>query len=125
LVFSLFIILAGCGNDSRGNYPDKPVAKAVSVSELNSFILISNGRVYAAGSNDYGELGMGDNINRNVFTEVTDLRDKNITAIVGGSFHSLALSSDGKVYAAGGGGNGQPGFGKYDSRNVFTEVPIP
>jgi alpha-tubulin suppressor-like RCC1 family protein len=94
---------------------------AVDASD-HSFALSNDGRVYAAGLNDYGELGLGDNISRSAFTEVTDLRDKNITAIIAGFYHSLALSVNGRVYAVGSNDSGQLGLGDSNDRNVFTEV---
>jgi alpha-tubulin suppressor-like RCC1 family protein len=70
LVFSLSMILAGCGNDSGSSYSNK-TKTVISATGFSSFILTNEGRVYAAGNNYYGQLGLGDNVSRNVFTEVT------------------------------------------------------
>jgi alpha-tubulin suppressor-like RCC1 family protein len=65
---------------------------------------------------------LGNNIDTNVFTEVTDLIDKNITAIAAYNSHSLALSDNGKVYAAGYNYYGQFGLGNNTNTNVFIEA---
>ncbi|MDR1614026.1 MAG: hypothetical protein LBS26_00445, partial [Campylobacteraceae bacterium] len=64
----------------------------------------------------------GGNANRDNFTEVTFLSDKNITAIAAGSYHSFAFSNDGKVYATGLNGNGQLGLGNNTNYYSFIEA---
>jgi alpha-tubulin suppressor-like RCC1 family protein len=88
----------------------------------HSFALSNDGKVYAAGYNSFGQLGLGNNVNRNSFTEVTFLNDKNITAIAVGYYHSLVLTNDGKVYATGFNDYGQLGLGNNTDSNSFTEV---
>jgi alpha-tubulin suppressor-like RCC1 family protein len=124
LVFSLFIVLAGCGNDGGGSYADDKVKlkTITAMSSSHSFAFSNNGSVYASGFNNIGQLGLGDNVSRNTFTEVTGLRDKDIISIAAGLAHSLALSNDGKVYATGWNERGQLGLGNNVSRNTFTEV---
>ncbi|MDR2790800.1 MAG: hypothetical protein LBB59_07490 [Campylobacteraceae bacterium] len=100
---------------------DKNIA-AIATGYRFSLALCANGAVYAAGKNNNGQLGLGDNIDRAVFTEVTDLRDKNITAIFTGDKHALAFSNNGKIYAAGNNINGQLGFSDKQNRNIFTEI---
>lgn len=46
-------------------------------------------------------------------------------AVVAGHDHTLALTTKGKVYAWGVGGNGQLGLGDYQARMVPTLVPLP
>lgn len=46
-------------------------------------------------------------------------------AIVAGHDHALAITTKGKVYAWGVGGNGQLGLGDYQARMVPTLVPLP
>jgi alpha-tubulin suppressor-like RCC1 family protein len=102
---------------------DKVKLKTItSMVSSYSFTFSDNGSVYAAGWNEGGQIGFGDNVSHNVFTEVTDLRDKNIASIIGGTQHSLALGKDSRVYAAERNKDGQIGFGDNVSRNVFTEV---
>ena len=127
LALFISIILAGCGNDSGNDNSsnDKAALKTIIAGGYHSFALFDNGKVYATGQNDYGQLGLGDNVSRSNFTEVTDLNDKNITAVFAGTYYSFALSFDGRVYVAGQNDNGQLGLGDNDNRTVFTEVFIP
>lgn len=46
-------------------------------------------------------------------------------AVVAGHDHTLAITTKGKVYAWGVGGNGQLGLGDYQARMVPTVVPLP
>jgi alpha-tubulin suppressor-like RCC1 family protein len=46
-------------------------------------------------------------------------------AVVAGHDHALAITTKGKVYAWGVGGNGQLGLGDYQPRTVPTAVPLP
>jgi alpha-tubulin suppressor-like RCC1 family protein len=124
LVFSMSMILAGCGNDSGGSYSNK-TKTVISATGFSSFILTNEGRVYAAGDNEYGQLGLGDNNGYKTFTEVAYLNNKSITAISGDNRHSLALSSEGRVYATGDNQYGQLGLGDNVNRNVFMEVTLP
>ncbi|MDR2153289.1 MAG: hypothetical protein LBO72_10770 [Helicobacteraceae bacterium] len=93
---------------------------AVAAGENHSLALGADGKVYAAGWNGNGQLGFGDD-ERDVFTEVASLSDKNVTQVAAGYRHSLALDSDGKVYATGDNGRGQLGLG-YGGENDFGEA---
>jgi alpha-tubulin suppressor-like RCC1 family protein len=95
---------------------------AISAGYLHSLALSSDRKVYTAGYNVFGQLGLDDNNHRNTFKEVSSLNGKSITALFAGSFHSLALSNDGKIYATGWNKNGQLGLGDGADRNTFTEV---
>jgi alpha-tubulin suppressor-like RCC1 family protein len=99
---------------------------AIAAGNQHSLALTSEGKVYATGNtNNYGKLGSNRSIYSNEFTEISSLKDKTIIAIAAGDFHSLALDSDGKVYAAGNNEIGQLGLGDSGwktNREVFTEV---
>ncbi len=74
----------------------------------------------AWGSNSYGELGNGTYADTNVPARVSSLR--NVVAVASGWFHSLALTSDGSVWAWGRNSNGQLGIGSTATRNVPARV---
>jgi alpha-tubulin suppressor-like RCC1 family protein len=139
LAFFLSFFLIGCGGGGGGNgggggssggngsvggdnnsSNNSPIITDIVAGNSHSFALYSDGTVYAAGGNYYGQLGFGNNTNSNVFTEVTSL--SNITVIAAGTDYSLTLDSDGKVYATGYNNRGQLGFGNNTNSNVFTEV---
>ncbi|NLA76680.1 MAG: hypothetical protein GX851_02420, partial [Clostridiales bacterium] len=92
------------------------------VGAIYAMALCSDGTVYAAGYNNHGQLGLGDNTDRTAFTEVTSLKGKNVTQISAGYAHTLALCSDGKLYASGQNNHGQLGLGDNTDRTAFTEV---
>jgi len=101
----------------------------VSISTFWSHCLAldSDGKVYAWGRNDNGQLGDDSTTHRNVPVAVNVagvLSGKTITKIATGQHHSLALDSDGKVYAWGRGRNGQLGDDTATQRNVPVEVDV-
>ncbi|MDR2638689.1 MAG: hypothetical protein LBC09_02495, partial [Helicobacteraceae bacterium] len=106
------------------NEIDKNYKRVLSVGAgfFRSFAITADGKVYATGANYLGELGLGDNAFDRSFTEIVSLNDKNITAVSTGREHSLALSKEGKVYAAGNSANGELGFNDKNARDIFTEV---
>lgn len=53
------------------------------------------------GRNNYGQIGNGTNHNQMIPMKVTELESHYVTAIACGSSHSLALTSDGSVWAWG------------------------
>lgn len=87
--------------------------------------LATDGTVYAWGNNSNGQLGDGTNNNSNVPVAVYNsgvLSGKNIIQIAAGANHSVALASDGTVYAWGNNTNGQLGNGTNNSSNVPVAV---
>jgi alpha-tubulin suppressor-like RCC1 family protein len=95
---------------------------AIAADNEHSLALDDEGKTYATGWNRDGQLGLGDTKNRNTFTLVESLGGRKIVAITGGFAHSLALDSDGKVYAAGWNKYGQLGLSDETSRSAFTLV---
>jgi regulator of chromosome condensation len=80
----------------------------------NHLMLAFGGRmtqnVYSAGLNNYGQLGVGDHVNRTEGLEcVTGLEHKQILSMEGGIFHSMALTVEGEVFTWGRGDSGQLG----------------
>jgi len=78
---------------------------SVSVSFTGSYAVKTDGTLWAWGSNEYGQLGDGSNINRS--TPVQILSD--IISVSGGGGHTLALKNDGSVYAWGSNSSGKLG----------------
>lgn len=93
----------------------------IILSDATSF-LITNLGVYACGSNSlYGQLGLGDNRNRNRFTLVNDIPG-NIKQVAAARFYTFILTDTG-LYACGDNHHGQLGLGDNEPRNRFTLVP--
>lgn len=98
---------------------------AVAGGANHSLALTSNGRVYTWGSNSNGQLGTGAGaIGHFAPTEVTGLpAGTRVTAITAGSYYSLAVMADGRVFAWGSNLNGQLGIGETGgSRSTPVEV---
>ena len=97
---------------------------AISGGRYHSLVLKADGSVWATGLNYSGQLGTNDEKNRNTFTEVLvpDSSDVKVVAVSAGSEHSLALKSDGSVWATGGNGSGQLGTTDTINRKKFSLV---
>ncbi len=89
---------------------------AISSAYSKSMALDSNGRVYAWGSNAYGQLGDGTTTDRSSPTLVTGLSGITITGISSSATHSLAIDNTGKAYAWGLNTSGQLGDGTTTNR---------
>src|SRR5437763_163736 len=79
----------------------------ISIGGHHSIIL--NDSILTFGSNCYGQLGLGDDINRNIPTLIIDIH--NIIAISAGHRHSMILNDSGQIYTFGTNDAGQLGLG--------------
>jgi alpha-tubulin suppressor-like RCC1 family protein len=99
-----------------------PPVQALWAGDQQLFALTRDGRVFAWGSNTFGELGLGDNIDRFQPVEMTGFT--NVVALVGGNRFSAALKKDGTVWAWGDNSFHQlGGDGTTTSRNRPSQVP--
>ncbi|MGO3702061.1 MAG: RCC1 domain-containing protein [Candidatus Saccharimonadales bacterium] len=97
----------------------------VSAGDAHSLAVDSDGKAYAWGAGGNGRLGQGSTANSSVPVAVVDtgaLSGKAITSISAGSTHSLALASDGTMYAWGAGTDGRLGTGNTTTQNVPVVV---
>ena len=100
--------------------PSSVSTKAIAAGPYFSLALTTGGQVYSWGDNSQGQLGYdtaNDSDYSAVPTLVSALSGKTITAIAAGSFHSLALTDEGRVYSWGYNLNGQLGDGTEVSRS--------
>ena len=100
----------------------------VSGGSYQSLALGSDGNAYGWGDNSYGELGDGTYEQRRTPVKARKPADApadfTYVQVSTGSRHSLALGSDGNVYAWGSNGSGRLGDGKYTSFNQNTPVKV-
>lgn len=76
---------------------------------MHSIFIDEDGKVYASGNNDKGQLCLGDTDSRDTPVEI-DLSEVAVSAAVGGDF-TLILTENGKVFGCGNNANGQIGLG--------------
>jgi alpha-tubulin suppressor-like RCC1 family protein len=92
----------------------------------SSFAVTVTGKLYAWGNNAAGQLGNSIFENSAIPLDISQkgaLAGKTITSVSSGNKHTLALASDGAVYAWGDGSSGQLGNGKFSSSVVPVQVP--
>ena len=93
---------------------------AIAAGGSNSLALKADGTVWAWGNNFHGQAGIGTtNAAQSVPVQVTNLAS--VVAIAAGGWHSLALKTDGTVWAWGRNNYGQAGNG---TTNVNQTVPV-
>lgn len=131
--------LYACGNNSSGqlglgddqNRSSFTLVKLpflvtqVACGAYYTMIVDDQGKLYVCGNNEYGQLGLGDERDKYEFTEVINPMKNlpfEVNQVACGSYHSLILDIQGRLYACGANGNGQLGLGDHVSNNNFTEV---
>jgi len=87
----------------------------VAAGITQSFVLFSDGSLYAWGDNSYGQLGDGTGVNKKTPAKI----GTGYTAIASGAYHSLALKGS-TLYTWGYSEYGQLG----DGANIYTNAPV-
>jgi alpha-tubulin suppressor-like RCC1 family protein len=126
----------GAGNNDYGQLgigaqtPDRPTfvqsaisgVTSIAAGDISSFGTTSDGAAWGWGSNGFGELGLG-------FTSEAVPTPTPVPSLTGvkefgaGEHHTLALGSDGTVWAFGSNYYGQLGVGN-DLGDYYTAVPV-
>lgn len=96
--------------------------KSVALGCEHCLCLGYNGKVFARGVNKFGQLGLGDFVDRKDLIEISCLSTKNIVHVECGSRHSGVLTGEGHVYCWGDTSNGQCGLGDNDNVNEPAKV---
>jgi alpha-tubulin suppressor-like RCC1 family protein len=95
---------------------------AISAGLSHTLALKNDGSLLSWGQNASGQLGLNSVLNAQQATAITALAGRSITAISSGHNHSLALRSDGAVYAWGVNESGQLGDGKTKNLLLPTQI---
>jgi alpha-tubulin suppressor-like RCC1 family protein len=94
---------------------------AVASGARHTVILKRDGTLWATGANHlYGQLGLGDDKDYNVFTKV-ETAGANIKAVGVGDYHTAILKNDNTLWVAGYNEMGQLGLGDRNNRNTFVQ----
>ncbi len=99
-----------------------PKSASVACGTEFTLVLAQNGTVYAWGNNYYGQLGDGTDIDSYPDSTTYSLQVPNLTgvsAIAAGSYHSLALKSDGTVFRW-----GYSRFDPIESMDYYYTEPV-
>lgn len=115
---------------TRHHKHDLEVESCISIEGLGRgyLTLFADGSVWGWGSNEAGQLGLGDEDRRADPTRIDGLPP--IVALAAGEAHALALSGDGGVWFWGWTADGQSGLGipdrdEHESKVLLTPVRIP
>lgn len=136
--FSIFLqrdgSLRGVGKNDKGQLGQGNTATSnelVRITDKNDFKMVDAGEDFAAalasdglyvwGSNEYGQLGVGNNENV-LIPQKLEITGEIITDISCGTNYCLALTSTGNVYSWGRNGSGQLGLGNKININIPTRV---
>ena len=89
-------------------------AKFVRCGGNNTMLIDLNNNMWGFGRNDYGQLGLGDNINRNVPIQISE----KIRFIACSEYHTVIINWNYEVWVFGRNDYGQLGLGHNETRNI-------
>lgn len=99
--------------------------KQVVCGDLHNACLTDRGILMTYGSGSNGCLGHGSFVDVEKPMIVEKLLGYELSHIASGSYHMLAVSTDGEVFAWGRGDGGRLGLNNHETYNIPTLVPIP
>ncbi len=94
----------------------------ISCGVSHSIGLKSNGDIYTWGLNNLGQLGLGDGVSNNVLVPTRAGIESGFLEISGGGYFTLALKSNGDLYASGQNESGQLGDNSTINSSIFKKV---
>ncbi|AYV82771.1 MAG: chromosome condensation regulator [Hyperionvirus sp.] len=93
----------------------------VKCCSTHTIIRFPDGKLMGCGFNKYGQLGVGDGVNRNVLVEIKGV-GKNIAEIICVFRMTIIRFMDGTLMSCGDNRFGQLGLGDFRNRDVFQEI---
>jgi alpha-tubulin suppressor-like RCC1 family protein len=106
---------------------DPPLQKfsALAAGYFHSLFVTEDGKLWATGGNEDGQLGDGTTTNRTIPAQVPVSGDPKVIAVAAGFSHSLFLTEDGKLWGMGGNLLGQLGDGTRHTSMFPLQIPVP
>ena len=107
---------------------DNATIVSVAAGHSHSFLVTSDGKLYAFGDNTTGQLGLGDTTARTTPTLVPLPDGVFVVAVATGGditnafARTFLLTDDGRLFATGYGGYGALGAGSYSDKSTFVDV---
>jgi alpha-tubulin suppressor-like RCC1 family protein len=112
-------------NDERKNYVklnhNFGIIKKIVCGECYSVILNMDNELFVCGWNKYGQLGLSDNEDRNIFVKLHHNFGK-IKNIYCGGDHNIILTAINKIFVCGHNDYGELGLGDFEMRNTHVEL---
>jgi len=112
--FGTEVVLVTGSTPPTGSY----TALDIAAAELSYYVLRSDNTLWSWGWNGEGELGLGDNTDRALPTQVSGSWE----SISVGAYSLLAIKTDNTLWAAGLNWDGRLGLGDETDRNTMTQV---
>ena len=85
-------------------------------------LITCNGAMWSVGVNPRGNLGIGNNVNQNVFTQIMNPFFTNVSKVDVSSSSSIILLNDGSVWTFGDNRHGQLGVNNFIDSNIPLQV---
>ncbi|CEM01775.1 unnamed protein product [Vitrella brassicaformis CCMP3155] len=105
--------------------PSPPArVKQVAAGQLFSAAVTTDGRLFTWGSDDYGQLGHGQESRRGLTPKLVRgaLQGKRVSAVSCGAYHIGAITEEGEVYVWGYGRDGETGHGEKSDIHIPAQV---
>jgi alpha-tubulin suppressor-like RCC1 family protein len=123
-------VIPGTGPTVGGTSAQLPAVRGLTFTQVSAGVyhtvaVGSDGKTYAWGYNDDGELGDGTTTDQLSPTPVQTPAGVTFTQVAAGAYHTVAVGSDGNAYAWGSNSNGQLGDGTTTDSSVPVRVHAP
>lgn len=104
-----------------------PNLVSVASGDSCTFVINQEGNVFATGRNDYGQLMLGDNVNRFSFSKIHYISNATMVEANRQEYNNSAfiIDSHGSLYGAGSNNRGQLSLGDGKDRKAFVRAILP